>query len=211
MPVHFCKWSQISTKPQKRQPMATRRYKKILRKTYLEALVNELKSTLDSFSSNLYLGQQNRFPPLPGSGFLQIPWQHFTKPDEPATTYIITKRNYKLYTNIGEPRQTPDSLALVLTLEPAPDSSDESGADWVWIWFRLNELPTQLKEKIKSLNRCVTIRSASGETVHIVGSVDHASQIGTIRATVNFLVAKQFSTKVIICFNYCDLFVEAIQ
>lgn len=54
------------------------------------------------------------------------------------------------------------------------------------------------------LNGPVTIRIASGNIFSIIGTINLAVQIGTSQATVNFLVAKQLDTEVILGCDYCD-------
>lgn len=64
---------------------------------------------------------------------------------------------------------------------------------------------------IKSIGGDVTIRNDSGKPVPIIANIPLAVNIGKIMAIVNFLVAKQLDTEVILFYDYRNRYVEVIR
>lgn len=120
-------------------------------------------------------------------------------PDEPDTVYILTKRNYKVYANVGETFKNTRRFNAIL--------DKGTGSSFI----RMNELPTHLVEKIRPLDDHAMIRNASGKPDPIAGTIDLTVQIGTSQTTVTFIVAKQLATSLILGCDFSDLHVDAIR
>lgn len=103
------------------------------------------------------------------------------QPDEPSTFNIISKRNYKVYANVGEYSKISRCFSAILDI--GVDSS----------FIRLSEPPMKMRNCIKPLYGDITIRCASAKTVPVVDTTELVFYLITSKATVNFLVAKQLA------------------
>ena len=135
----------------------------------------------------------------PGIGFLRRPWQQVKSHDDPEAVFVLAKRNYKVYANIG--LDTRHMTRFMTVLDTGAGSS----------FIRLGEIPHGMRDRIQPLPSEANIRNASGKPVPIMGTIDLQVQIGSTLEKVTFLVADKLAVAVILGCDFCDKHVEAIK
>lgn len=98
---------------------------------------------------------------------MQRPSIRFVHKSELHTAYILTKRNYKVDTNIGKTVGETKRFAGVLENRAA------------FSVVRLSELPRALRATIRKPDDIPDARNASGKSISIVGTIELIVQIGT--------------------------------
>jgi len=134
-----------------------------------------------------------------GIGFLQRPWRRVKRVTNPEAIFIMAKRNYKVYANIGQTQSMTKRFVTVL----------DTGAGSSFI--RTDELPNRLREEIKPLTDEANVRNASGKPVHIRGTITLSVNLGCRTDEVTFMVVDNLATAVILGCDYCDKHIEAIR
>ena len=134
-----------------------------------------------------------------GIGCLQRPWHRIGNTAEPETVFILAKRNYKVYANLGLTSSNMKRFTTIL----------DTGAGSSFI--RLDEIPHPMRNHITPTREEVTIRNASGKPVPILGTIRLSVQVGRKTEKVDFLVAEKLATAVILGCDYCDKYVECIK
>ena len=125
-----------------------------------------------------------------GIGFLQRPWRRIHWNTELEAVYILAKRNYKVYANIG--MITKNMRRFVAILDAGAGSS----------FIRQEELPQHMQKNIEPLQQQVNIKNETGKPVSIAGTIRLSVQIGAKTEEVQFLVAQKLSTAVILGCDY---------
>lgn len=113
---------------------------------------------------------------------------------KPQVFSILAKRNYKVYSNIGQTARITERLAVV----------QDTGVGSSF-------LPEALSAKIRKLDDMLDLQNASGKSVSIVGTIELIVQIGKSTQAVTFIVAEKLETYVILCCDFFDIHVEAIN
>ena len=134
-----------------------------------------------------------------GIGFLQRPWIRVKHDSNPEAIFVLAKRNYKVYANLGLTVRSTKRFVVIL----------DTGAGSSFI--TLGSIPQAMRKEIHTLKDEPNIRNASGKSVPIVGTIDLMVQIGTSSEFVTFYVSENLATSVILGCYFCDHHVEAIK
>ena len=78
-------------------------------------------------------------------------------------------------------------------------------------FIRQDELPQHMQKNIEPLQQQVDIRNATGKPVPIAGAIRLSVQIGCKTEEVQFFVAKELATAIVLGCDYCDQHVECIK
>lgn len=114
-------------------------------------------------------------------------------------TFILAKRNDKVYTNNGRTVRATKRFGVVLDTGAGPS------------FKRLFEIPEAMRTKIWELEDITFVRNASGKSAAIVETIDVVVYIRTNTPLVNLCVSKKLDTSVILRCDFCDVHVEAIE
>ena len=118
---------------------------------------------------------------------------------DPETVFVLAKRNYKVYANLGTSARSTKRFVAIL----------DTGAGSSFI--NMKEIPQSMRKEIRPLKEAPNVRNASGKAVPIAGTIDLVTQIGTTSECVSFLVAEKLATSVILGCDFCDQHIDAIK
>ena len=104
----------------------------------------------------------------------------------PETVFILARRNYKVYANIGQTLRNTERFVAVL------DTGSTSST------IELSELPIDVRPKIRSLDIQNDILHASGKALPIKGTIRVYVNVVKGEEIVKFYVAEKLATPVLV-------------
>lgn len=110
----------------------------------------------------------------PIRGILKRPWRRVKKFDETEIVFVMVRRNYKIYTNIGFSKRSTKRWATILDTRSGPT------------FIRKAILHESVWNLIKSTHDNARIRNANNKSVKIEGTSDLFFNIGMSMETVKF-------------------------
>jgi len=132
-------------------------------------------------------------------GLLQRPWKRVTKFDEPETVFVMVRRNYKVYANLGITRRQTRRYSVIL----------DTGAGSSFI--RKDVLHERAWKLIRPDPSPLTTTDANNRQIQPLGIISLAVDIGGRVEVINFKVVERLAVPVILGCDYCDKHVEAIK
>lgn len=129
---------------------------------------------------------------------LQRPWLRHRHPKYPERAFVMTKRNYKVYADLG---LDPYRMFRVLTI-----LDTGAGPNFV----RQAELLDELDRYIRH-GPLPEIFDANNKPLPMVVSVKLPVKVGTFLDIVGFIVSQTLAGPVILVADFCDRFVEDIR
>ena len=130
-------------------------------------------------------------------GILQRPWRRFSPPRAPDSIMLLSKRNYKVYADIGY-----DSTLSVRRLATLDTGAGPS-------FIRKDQLPPQVQSRIRR-KELPSIVDANRKPISTLGTVRLALGLGNSHCQVEFIVADRLAVPLILGADFCDRYVHAI-
>ena len=121
------------------------------------------------------------------------------KIDEPDTVFVMVRRNYKVYANLGITRRQTRRYSVIL----------DTGAGSSFI--RKDVLHEKAWKLIRPDPSPIKTKDANNRPIQPVGVVSLAVDIGGRVEVINFKVVERLAVPVILGCDYCDKHVEAIK
>lgn len=132
-------------------------------------------------------------------GFLQRPWQRVKKLDEPETAFVMARRNYTIFANIGLSRRATWKFATILDTGSGPSLIKK---------YVFHE---SLWKNLQPSGSSVTIRDSNTRSVNVDGTIDLVVNIGRSVKTVSSNVVERIATQIILGCHYYDKHIESIR
>ena len=132
-------------------------------------------------------------------GLLQRPWRRVRRPTEPDTVFVMVRRNYKVYANLGITRRQTRRYSVILDTG-AGSSFIRKDVLHEKAWTRIRPDPNPLKT-----------RDANNRPINSLGVISLAIDIGGRVEIMDFKVVERLAVPVILGCDYCDKHVEAIR
>lgn len=129
---------------------------------------------------------------------LRRPWRRTRRLRQLDRVMIMTKRNYKVYADIGPDIQRVRRLVSVL----------DTGAGRNFI--RRSELPPGVEDRMR-YGPLPDICDANNNPLSMLGIISLPVRLGRHLALVDFVVCTSLGAQAILGADYCDKFVEAIR
>ena len=121
----------------------------------------------DKTSPHLSANPDGSIPATTPTGVLQSPWRRVKRQFEPETIYLLARRNYKVFADIGVTRRHMRRYVTIL----------DTGAGSSYV--RKDILPDKIMSFIRPLRTTINVRDAGNKRVAIAGTIDLTVQLGT--------------------------------
>jgi len=125
-------------------------------------------------------------------GLLKRPWRRVKRKQEPKAIFVLARRNYQVYTNIGFSRRATRRFLTVLDTGAGSSS------------LRKDLLPPEAWKDIRPLTQKTRIRDAGNRSVAILGTVNLAVELGSRTEMVTFKVVERLAVDLILGCDFCD-------
>ena len=128
---------------------------------------------------------------------LKRPWRRYVPPHKRDRVFVMAKRNYKVYADIGSNRYLLCRKLAILDTGAGPN------------FIRISELDPDWKERIRH-GPLPCVNDANDKPLKTVGTIEQIVRLGNLIVKLDFIVCESLAASVILGADFCDRFIEAI-
>ena len=144
------------------------------------------------------LSRKRGIPTTVGQLCLRRPWHRSNNEKNPDRILVMSKRNYKVYADIGPDRTRLRRLLSVVDTGAGPN------------FIRREELPPGIEKDIR-YGPLPDICDANDRPLRMIGTIRLVVRLGRLVSLADFIICQQLAAPMILGADYCDRFVEAIR
>ena len=133
----------------------------------------------------------------PSFNSLTRPWNRVKSPKNPDLIFVLTRRNYKVYTDIGSSTSTIRRILSILDTGAGPNFIRSDELNGIEAVIRQGPLPD--------------ICDANNKPLQLLGTIKLPVRLGNFSSRIEFIVCKTLAAPAILGADFCDRFVSAIR